>query len=110
MKLKLQKVRNTIALLSSIIHSGEQYTRQSKETIEAIKILVELEESLRWRKTEEEKPELGEDVLVKNTIDNFTTVAWMIRGEKLNDIWEDGRGFFGIVNTYWMPLPKSPVT
>ena len=73
---------------------------------QAIDQVDQLEESQRWRKFPEEKPEWGKDVLIIDKDGDIHIVhfsydfKWISWG-KMNTCESD-------CVTYWMPLPKKP--
>lgn len=73
---------------------------------QAIDQVDQLEESQRWRKFPEEKPEWGKDVLIIDKDGDIHIVhfshdfKWISWG-KMNTCESD-------CATYWMPLPKAP--
>ena len=70
-------------------------------------LIEELEESQRWRKFSEEKPEVNQDVLVADAFgleDSVTMARYTKEGWELNNGSLIKKGWF----KFWRELPKAP--
>ena len=57
-----------------------------------------------WKRTEDELPEIAENVLVSDT-DGVIYIAW----NGSNEDWRTEEGIFSLEHfPYWMPLPDAP--
>ena len=70
-------------------------------------LIEELEESQRWRKFQDEKPEVNQDVLVADAFgleDSVTMARYTKEGWELNNGSLIKKGWF----KFWRELPKAP--